>query len=691
MAKKKASTKTGGSIALGDSQESIKIDTETKLELEKSDVSQAYQGGLDINLSRVLDSGETLETALTRHIKNELDTELDNQASLESKIKRWQRQYKGKKRRKDWPWANAANVAVPITRYIIDTIACRVIDAVFNRRKVVIVKAKKPELNAIARQIEEAIEWFQKHIWKLRDKLYPVILQDLKVGCGVIHVCWESKKRTVYRYADEIEIADKNTHTYSLAGTSDKAVKDVQTVYEGPQLYPISREDLVVSSDAKDFSDAYLCGYRLYKRRHELEFGAKKGLYLKEGVRKLLGPDKYDENKEARIEAQEKDFKKTPWSEPYEVYVLWTKYDVDDDGDLDDIVVTFHNKSGTILRAIYNPIFTSNRPFVKFVGDPVEFSFDGNSGCETLYSIQEEIDTIHNQRLDRMTLLNAFVTFTKSGSSLENFKWFPGKNYVVDDNLDESFRIVQTPDVYPSTFTEEANLISLAERAMGVTPQMMGIQTAERPVFKESLSNLEEANKKHKLRIDNYRNAIRETIYQGLENFAQYQPTLRYKTDQGGTWEEQTVDLPVKMIRDGLEIDLTASTEMISQEVRREVNMAVYQLLSQYMTNVTGMAQALVNPNVPPDFKKVLLEANKIGVNVITEILKDFEKNDAESLVLDLTKSISPQTIMAPPPPPPQGPPGGPPPQGPQGPPPGQGPQQGPPQGPPPQGPPQGM
>jgi hypothetical protein len=403
----------------------------------------------------------------------------------------------------------------------------------------------------------------------------------------------------------------------------------------------------------------------------------------------LGGGEGYDDVKTARAETQGKELVKTAWSEPYEIWKLWMKFDCDGDGDPDDIVVYFHNPSGTILRAIYNPIFTANRPFVKFVGDPVEFSFDGNGACETLYPIQEAIDTLTNQHIDRLSIINSPPVLIRAGSGLESYRTSPGKTWNCDDNLEDSFREVKLSDVVPSTMAEKQELAAYAEKALGITPAVMGMQTAERPVFKETLANIEESNKKFKLRTDNYRAALTELAYQTLEFFAQYQPTLRYKKDQGGEWTEETVDIPVMAIRDGLDIDLMASAEMISQEVRREINMTVYQLLSDYMTKTAGVAQAMVSPQTPSDFKKVLFESAAIGVKLLKEILLDFEKVDAEQLVLDPTKVINAQkaimTSMDLQPP--QGPPpgqGGPP----QGPPPGQG---GPPQGPPgPQGPPPG-
>src|SRR5574343_494430 len=89
--------------------------------LEKSDIV-GWRGGLDIDLSRVDSSGLTLEERLSKHVKEELDREVENQAKLIENVRRWQNQYKGKKGPKSVPFPNCANIAVPMTRINVDTV-----------------------------------------------------------------------------------------------------------------------------------------------------------------------------------------------------------------------------------------------------------------------------------------------------------------------------------------------------------------------------------------------------------------------------------------------------------------------------------------------------------------------------------------------------------------------------------------
>lgn len=660
----------------------------------KSDLVE-WPGGMPLNLSQKDTDGVTLRERLERHVKEELDRELENHGELVENIRTWQQQYMGVKKPKSRPWPNCSNLSIPITRSSVDNIEVRILDAVFNRRKPVIVKAKKPEYMEIARETETALEWLFTRVIDLRKKLSPIIKQTLKIGTGIAYMAWVDKRRTIYRWKDESD--EKGLREYKVAGADVPIVKDTQNIYSGPDVVPVPREDFVISSDAIDINGAYLVGFRRAYRKAEVDLRVKQKSWDKDAVAKITSPDVPTDNEEARAKNQGLALDKTEYSKPYELWTVWLSYDVDDDGEPDDIMVTIHRATGSIVRGIYSPTFTGQRPFVKMVCSPVEYAFDGEGLCKILYHLQEEIDAIHNQRIDRMKLANTVSALVQSGSGLDNFEFEPGKTWIVDSNVQDAFREVKLSDAYPSTYTEEANLISLADRVTGNTPAVQGMSLAERPVFKETMAMLSESNKKFKSMIDNIVACVTEIAYQTLEQFSQYDPMIRYQVEEGGKMVDKSLSLPITLIRDGLDITLAASSDVISQEVRREMNQQLYMMSSDYSTKLASVAQALSSPQVPPEFKKFLLAASKANAEFYKDVLLDSERPDAKELALAFEDIYSPEDIqkMLMPPPPPQPPPGGPPggpgkpPQGKPGQPGPQRPPQGPPQGP--QGPPPGM
>jgi hypothetical protein len=168
---------------------------------------------------------------------------------------------------------------------------------------------------------------------------------------------------------------------------------------------------------------------------------------------------------------------------------------------------------------------------------------------------------------------------------------------------------------------------------------------------------LQEMNKKFKFGIDNVRAELSEIGMMVLEMFAQYRPKYEYMVDGGTQYEQKTIDFPLELLRDGLTVDLAASSELLNTEVRREINLTLYQLLSDYMTKTASMVQAILSPQVPPEFKKYLINSAKVGEKLLGQIVGDFGGWEKDDLVVPLEASVNLEKAMAPPPPSPARPP----------------------------------
>jgi len=393
---------------------------------------------------------------------------------------------------------NAANVVTPITRSNVDTIYVRIEDDLYGRDKFWLFKPTSKEYMDFARNLEDALDWYQKNVLHLKKKTQSPLLQSVKMGSGIVKIDYTEKKRTCYRYATPEEELNDDIAKYKLAGTKRRAVKYVKTTVRGADVFPIDRLNWVMSADAVDVDSSLLCGFYKNYRRSQLETKVNQGLYDKNAVEKIINPDERSEGEKERAEISGKELESIEYTEPYKIWELWTRFDVDGDGEEDEIVVTFHKDSKQILRAIYTPLFSGRRPFVIFKGYPTEFASDGEGICEILEKLQMHIDTLENQRLDRMTEINNPLVFVTAGSGLEDYKVNPGKVIVVEGDLEQAIRIEQFPDVYYSTSQEEDRLIDLANRACGIAPENLGQPTSERPVFKEAFARMQEAQKKFK-------------------------------------------------------------------------------------------------------------------------------------------------------------------------------------------------
>jgi len=627
-----------------------KATTKQKVEATKSDLT-GFRGGMPVNLDRIMSDGNSLRNNLSQHLKETLLIEKGNDKKLRRNISKWQKQYKGIKPPKSFPWPGCANVSVPISRSRTDIAHVRLMESIFGRKKIVIVEAMKKEFIGIDKKIEDAFNHFLKYTIKLKENLNSPLLQCTKIGTGIVKLDHIEKKKPVYRYATPQEEAEPSIHKYSLArqGTNNKAVKYVETLYRGPTVYPIDRADFIISSDAVSIEDAYLVGFRFRLRKPQIELKVRQGLYDREQADLISHPTEPSETQKTRAELQGKELKKTEYEKPYEFCELWFDYDVDEDGEEDGIMVVFHEESGVILRAIYNPIFKQFKPFQDFVFYPTEGAFDGEGTCEILENQQIQVDTIVNQRLDRGTAINCpwylvdedSETAKRAGNRIK-----PGEIIKESGDLDKIIREMKFSDVYPSTFEEESRTIRQMDETIGVTADIMGMPTSDRPVFRETMAHLGETYKKFNYGAENVRNKIVELFYKLFEMFTQYQPSYTYNTREGGVLEEKTVDFPVGAMRDGFNIELFASSDDINQDARREKNLNVYMILKDYLTGIAGMGQFITNQMVPSDFKKILIVANSISAKMLTRVLDD-DVRDADDLVLDIKKIIDVQKALA--------------------------------------------
>lgn len=592
---------------------------------------QGFVGGVDINLERILSSGEKLADKLTADIDRWLNQAIDEQAGHITNLAKWERQYHGKKDEKNYPFAGCANTAIPITRSCTDAIHVRTIDRIFNQFKIFLIRAKKAENIDIAPHLEDALDWWCKYS-KFKQKLLSPLLEAIMTGTGIVHIPWIKRVRANVRYATDNEIKTKKDEIFKLPG-GRYGIKQIQTVYEGPDINGIPRKDWVVwPNTAKSVDDALLAGFRTYVYKSQVPEKVNQGLWYKIALEKLKTPDDFDESEKEKAEREGKELA-PDLKEPFEVWELWFKYDVDEDGEPDDIVLTYHKETKTILRAIYNPFFHGFKPFVVFKGFPKKYRFDGEGVCEILDPLAEEIDTVHNQRVDRLTEINNPIVLLSEDSGIKDFNRAPGAAKVIDGDLDRAIKIIPEPPIYPATFQEENMLVMYAKEAVGITPEVLGQLSAERPVAKETMARIQEANKKFLYLSDGAIDNCGEIGWKVLEEIAQYSPTYTYYKEEGGKLKEITIEFPSQYLRDGLELELTASKEMMSQSDRREVNIATYQLLSDAATKLFGMVQGIVSGQMPTALTQYVTKWIEVSEILLKRILRDFNQPDAENLV----------------------------------------------------------
>lgn len=633
-----------------------KVSKKTADEVLAKDSIQGFRGGMKLPLDRKMKgySGQKLGEVLSNHFVSVLEQEIANNEPRWKKIRKWNKMYAGMRDPKSTPWINCANMAIPVSKSNADAVAVRAIESVWGKSRVVLMKALDKRLIGTDREMEDWFNWYQKHILDFKYKLLSPILQSVKTGTGLAKLDWEVRRRGSYRYATANEKNDPSIQTYPIYKSESPGILELITEYNGPQIYPVDRCDFVISADARDIQSAYVVGFKFPMRMQEIKSNELKERYYKDSYKKIFKSGEEDETLAAHVRAQKKELDyRVDETKPTYLWELWVKFDVNEDGQEDEIVLTIHRETGTICDAIYNPIFKGFRPFIDFVGSPSEYHFDGEGVIETLEKPQIELDGLHNRRLDRLTVFNAPETLVQSGRGIDNYKRSPGQVTVVRGELEGAVKELLGHDVYPSTWQEEQMLVNYMDRAVGITPAVMGVSTAERPVFRETATLQAEANKKFAFFINNIIRKVEDCVYMIIEMMAQYQPQYKYRVGAGEAMQERTVEFPGWLVRDALQIECVAATQMLNQEMRRERELTMYQLLSDYYTKTASMVQAITDPSIPPDFKKYIVSIIEKGDRRIEKILQDFDERDAESYRVNIEQTIDVMANLMPLVPPP--------------------------------------
>ena len=318
----------------------------------KSDLI-GFLGGLPVKLDRMMKDGTVLREKLRNDIDVLLDQELRNQKERIDKIPVWNKLYRGQRKQRE---PGLANVATPIPRILTEATVVRLFEGLHNQPRLWIAKpVRDPEATdeenemweKIARNLEDDMDWWQRDI-DLRKKLFDPIMQSVKIGKGIIMMWPKSKKRAVVRYATDAEVKNKDLHTFKLPG-GQNAIKTVVTESQQPDVFGISREDWVQSTDEYDLQKATLCGFRTYLRKPDVELRVKQSLYDSIEAKKLIAGDEIDEAKKERAVSEKKEIQNYK-RDKFAIWQLFYKFDVDEDGEEDDIVIWYHPESKAILR-----------------------------------------------------------------------------------------------------------------------------------------------------------------------------------------------------------------------------------------------------------------------------------------------------------------------------------------------------
>lgn len=263
----------------------------------------------------------------------------------------------------------------------------------------------------------------------------------------------------------------------------EKEVEKEEVVWDCPILENVKLEDFwIISRKPWDIDAADLIDHTQDYTKSELIKFSRLGFFHKESVDEVLqaAPQKEKTSPYSDVSLKHLDewtsglqtYSSLAGIPTYRIHECYLRFDIDEDGIDEELVVWVEENSRKILRITYLERVGpgGKRPFTLKTFTP-----DGKGLGELLYGLNNEVDYIHNQRLDYGTLQNLPYFFYRAASGLNpvEIKLAPGMGVPVDDpHGDVAFPKMNGGTAYG--FQEEEQVTRYAEKASGITDFALG-------------------------------------------------------------------------------------------------------------------------------------------------------------------------------------------------------------------------
>lgn len=382
-------------------------------------------------------------------------------AGKADKWDRWRRNREGitELASKDYPFANASNVCVPLTVNNVNTVYAQlknmfgVINPFWTANA---LQEGNPEDIAIAKTLTRYFDILCESPndldKKSKDKV--ILYESGSMGTCWVKVPWVSRQ---WKIALESE---------------DGIPQELPVVaHNGPALEPIPLEDFLVREAYQDVQTAPQIAHVVHKTWHELKLLEEQGIYenvdeIEEYYRDL--PDEATKKQEERedvssIEARIYDI--------LEVYKF-----VDLEGSYQDCIFTIERNSGVVLREGFNEL--GIRPFVPFIYLHRPYRKEGIGVCQLCDHMQGEVDMLHNTRIDSVHIgVAPMLALRKNSGYKTGEKIYPGKMWFLDDPS-RDITPLKLPEPYPQSLQAEQMSMTYAQKASGMSDAMGGFADA---------------------------------------------------------------------------------------------------------------------------------------------------------------------------------------------------------------------
>lgn len=408
----------------------------------------------DVYKPFLVDINEDQKGEIESWILKRLDAAIDAVAERNTNIDNWYNLYRGEPYDRELPFKNASNVRIPVIGMMIDALHVRLYQAHFGVDPIIRINPQTMDDSLNGRGLEKAMQHYFR-IGNMDEAADLTILDALIAGTGVTKTTW---------YQD-----------WRLINTGKKGKKYVMR-NSYPQVEHIPLKDFIVyPAKALTLEDTTIVGHRFYRKWDQLQRGVALGLYNEEWTEKLKEKASETTPTTTMVENIGVSDSEIDWKDfEYELYELIVSYDLDEDGIAEDYLVTVDYKTRSMIRFMDYPVGFGEKWYQLYKVIPMSDTLYGDSICRLISDMDEEITTLHNQRIDNTTFGNipCFKALEGSKIALDKTELYPGKIFPMSDPNDLTPMNLAQP--MRDTTPEEDRLMQYIQLRTGVNELNLG-------------------------------------------------------------------------------------------------------------------------------------------------------------------------------------------------------------------------
>lgn len=592
------------------------------------------------------DFGKDVNDEMEHYVKEQLETLKNQYTELHlSKLPKWRRQYLGRpaEETRNFPFANAANTVVQVIGETVDTMVARVMGLVWATHPAWVfqnfLKAKSDEEKKNNEDDRRTIENFMD----------VVGFEPSELNLHEIEALWYTEAANLGTSFLKLGVEeDIEAVVVGYESAASKRIRGKETtIYAGPRVSNLRHEDVLCSAKAPSLEKADFVAVCHRLSRFRLEERAHKEIYDKKAVEEILSsPDRTAPLEPERQELQDQGVSNSnrpdttaEW-DIYECYFPWWHH-----GRKYRVIWSYHLKSKTIMRKVFNFMPDNALPVVRAKLGYRTPGLLGHGYAELLEIYQEELSTVHNQRLDNATVANirALRVSPRARALDANCELYPAALLIGEKDEIEA---IQVGDVYPSTFKNEEMTLQLVARRAGITPAVSGSGTGgmmKRPAVysaQGTMAVMQENDSVVGFATSEFRHAHVMLGTQLVKMYGKFGTNGR--EDMFGLDAERLASALEKFGK-GLKIPIRAATGSLNREVEKQTGMLMAGLLQRHWTAVGQLIQAIQNPMAPPEFKQYAVSVILAAEQFHKKVLKDFGYDQPDLFIPD-AKASQPET-----------------------------------------------